>query len=168
MQKQVFCFISNLILQNLLYIHFYCKFRANVLRSTTLDIENRNHNQNGRTRRGREDGRSPPSPLLGFDKFGKYIYYNQGGKLCPPQNNLHLRIFRASYTIGYFMNISTISIFLLELLKGQIISKCLFGVFNFFQKTNENTSHSSKNEFIRSFFWKNSRLDNLLSKLTDL
>ena len=23
--------------------------------------------------------------------------------------------------------------------KGQIISKCLFGVFNFFQKTNENT-----------------------------
>ena len=36
--------------------------------------------------------------------------------------------------------------------KGQIISKCLFGVFNFFQKTNKNTSHSSKNEFIRSFF----------------
>ena len=25
--------------------------------------------------------------------------------------------------------------------KGQLISKCLFGVFNFFQKTNENTSH---------------------------
>ena len=36
--------------------------------------------------------------------------------------------------------------------KGQIISKCFFGVFNFFQKTNENTSHSSKNEFISSFF----------------
>ena len=36
--------------------------------------------------------------------------------------------------------------------KGQSISKCLFGVFNFFNKTNENTSHSSKNEFIRSFF----------------
>jgi hypothetical protein len=36
--------------------------------------------------------------------------------------------------------------------KGQIISKCLFGVFNFFQKTNENTSHSSKNKFICSFF----------------
>ena len=36
--------------------------------------------------------------------------------------------------------------------KGQIISKCLFGVFNFFQKTNENTSHISKNELIRSFF----------------
>ena len=48
--------------------------------------------------------------------------------------------------------------------KGQLISKCPFGVFNFFQKTNENMSHSSKNEFI----WKNSRLDNLLSKLTDL
>ena len=36
--------------------------------------------------------------------------------------------------------------------KGQVISKGFFGVFNFFQKTNENTSHSSKNEFIRSFF----------------
>ena len=36
--------------------------------------------------------------------------------------------------------------------KGQIISKCLFGVFNFFQKTNKNTSHTSKNEFIHSFF----------------
>ena len=35
--------------------------------------------------------------------------------------------------------------------KGQMISKRLFGVFNFFQKTNENTSHSSKNEFISLF-----------------
>ena len=35
--------------------------------------------------------------------------------------------------------------------KGQIISECLFGVFNFFQKTNENKSHSSKGEFIRCF-----------------
>ena len=52
--------------------------------------------------------------------------------------------------------------------KGQIISKSLFGVFNLFQKTNENTLHTSKNEFIRSFSWKNLRLDNLLSKLTDL
>ena len=25
--------------------------------------------------------------------------------------------------------------------KGQLISKCLFGVFNFFQKTNENKSN---------------------------
>ena len=36
--------------------------------------------------------------------------------------------------------------------KGQIILKCLFGVFNFFQKRNENTSHTSKNEFICLFF----------------
>ena len=35
--------------------------------------------------------------------------------------------------------------------KGKLISKGSFGVFNFFQKTNENTSHSSKNEFIPSF-----------------
>ena len=52
--------------------------------------------------------------------------------------------------------------------KGGIISECLFGVFNFFQKKNKNTSHCSKNECIPSFFWKNSRLDNLLLKLTDL
>ena len=43
-------------------------------------------------------------------------------------------------------------IFWKQLAKGQIISKCLFGVFNFFQKTNENKSHSSRNEFVCSFF----------------
>ena len=48
--------------------------------------------------------------------------------------------------------------------KGQIISKCLCGVHDFFKKT----SHTSKNELICLFFWKNSWLDNLLSKLTDL
>ena len=36
--------------------------------------------------------------------------------------------------------------------KGQLITKCLFGVFNFLQKTNENKSHSSKIEFVRSLF----------------
>ena len=41
--------------------------------------------------------------------------------------------------------------------KGQLISKCLFGVFNFSQKTNENKSTwgiivFSKVEFFRSFF----------------
>ena len=61
--------------------------------------------------------------------------------------------------------------------KGQLISKCLFGVFNFFQKTNKNKSTwdiilvkskekytlFSKVEFIHSFdFWKNLQLDNLL------
>ena len=44
-----------------------------------------------------------------------------------------------------------------SLYKGHLISKCLFGVFNFSQKTNENMStwgiilHSSKVEFFRSF-----------------
>ena len=52
--------------------------------------------------------------------------------------------------------------------KGQIISKYLFGVFNFFQKTNENSLHTSRNELFCSFLLKNSRLDNLLLKLTDL
>ena len=36
--------------------------------------------------------------------------------------------------------------------KGQIISKRFFSGRGFFQKTNENTSHTSKNEFICSFF----------------
>ena len=36
--------------------------------------------------------------------------------------------------------------------KGQLILKCLFVDFDFFQKTNKNTSQSSKNEFISSFF----------------
>ena len=44
--------------------------------------------------------------------------------------------------------------------KGQLISKCLFGVFylsvfTFFQKTNENKSTSSKVEFVGSFFGRN-------------
>ena len=42
--------------------------------------------------------------------------------------------------------------------KGQIISKCFFSGWGFFQKTNENTLHTSKNEFIYSFF---GRIDDL-------
>ena len=36
--------------------------------------------------------------------------------------------------------------------KGQLISKRFFEVIDFLQKMNENSSHSSKNEFIRVFF----------------
>ena len=39
--------------------------------------------------------------------------------------------------------------------KGQLISKCLFAVITFFQKTNENKSTSSKVEFVCSFFGRN-------------
>ena len=39
-----------------------------------------------------------------------------------------------------------------KFIKGQLISKCLFCVFNFLQKTNKNKSHSSKIEFVHSFF----------------
>ena len=42
-----------------------------------------------------------------------------------------------------------------KLAKGQLISKCLFYVFTFFQKTNENKSTISKVEFVRSFFGRN-------------
>ena len=43
---------------------------------------------------------------------------------------------------------------------GQLISKCLFGVFTFFQETNENKSTSSEVEFVRSFFGRNFGLKN--------
>ena len=46
--------------------------------------------------------------------------------------------------------------------KGQLISICLFGVFNFLQKTNKNKSHSSKIEFVRSFLGGNVDLKNHL------
>ena len=39
--------------------------------------------------------------------------------------------------------------------KGQLISKCHFGAFTFFQKTNKNKSTSSKVEFVCSFFGRN-------------
>ena len=38
--------------------------------------------------------------------------------------------------------------------RGHLISKCLFGVFTFFQKMNENKPTSSKVEFVRLFYWK--------------
>ena len=55
----------------------------------------------------------------------------------------------------YFKILETNRVF--DLPKGQLISKCLFGVFNFFQKMNKNKSTwgivlCSKVEFIRSFF----------------
>ena len=46
--------------------------------------------------------------------------------------------------------------------KGQIISKRFFSGQGFAQKTNENTSHTSKNEFIRSFFGRILGLSNFL------
>ena len=52
--------------------------------------------------------------------------------------------------------------------KGQIILKGLFGIVEFSQKTNERIRRSSKNEFVCSFFWENSRIPKVLSKLSDL
>ena len=57
------------------------------------------------------------------------------------------------------------------LTKGQLISKFLFGVINFFQKTNKNKSTwviivVKSNFFVR--FWKNWRYQKVLLKLTDL
>ena len=55
--------------------------------------------------------------------------------------------------------------------KGQLISKCFFGVFNFSQKTNENKSTLDiivvkSNFFV--LFWENWGYQKVLLKLTDL
>ena len=55
--------------------------------------------------------------------------------------------------------------------KGQLISKCLFGVFNFFKKRTKKVNlryHSSKVEFVHSFFCKNRRLEKIITTLSDL
>ena len=44
--------------------------------------------------------------------------------------------------------------------KGQLILKCLIGVFNFLKKTNKNKSHSSKIEFICPFLGGNIGMKN--------
>ena len=49
-------------------------------------------------------------------------------------------------------NLRWVTLFLGRALKGQLISKGLFGAFTFSQKTNENKSTSSKDELFRSFF----------------
>ena len=46
--------------------------------------------------------------------------------------------------------------------KGQLISKFLFSVFTFFQKTNENKLTSSRVEFVLSFFGRKIGLKNHL------
>ena len=54
-----------------------------------------------------------------------------------PFNVMNLNSYRFPYSVRH---------------KGQLISKYLFGVFNFFQKMNKNMLQSSKIEFICSFF----------------
>ena len=61
---------------------------------------------------------------------------------------------------------------LLHVFKGQLISKCFFGVFNFFQKMNENRSTwgiivVKLNSFVRFLEEINDPQKNIL-KLTDL
>ena len=53
------------------------------------------------------------------------------------------------------ISVPTLVVDISELTKGQLISKCLFGIVNFFQKTNKSKSQSNKVEFIRSLFGRN-------------
>ena len=55
---------------------------------------------------------------------------------------------------SYLMNWQMMQVWLLmvEPTKGHLISKCLFGVFNFLQKMNKNKFHSSRIEFVCLIF----------------
>ena len=94
---------------------------------------------------------SHPTSLLMAEQKLKCITRNESRfKLNPFLGKRSvLPVFCALLHFSHSIQIRTVSFQLL--FKGQIIKKCLFGVFNFFQKTNE-MSHSSKNEFICSFF----------------
>ena len=56
----------------------------------------------------------------------------------------------------------------INVIKCQLISNCLLGVFTLFQKMNENKSTNSKVKFVRSFLWKKRRLEKIISNLSDL
>ena len=67
-----------------------------------------------------------------------------------PYKNRYSKVYKSSQVFVYpLLDIYQI------LSKGQLISKCLFGVFTFFQKMNENKSTSSKVELVYSFFGRN-------------
>ena len=89
------------------------------------------------------------STLIGFSNYDVTTY------LYHWPNNQMLFFFHQTYFSIRFLLPRALLAFLT---KGQIILKRLFCVFNFFQKMNKNTSHTSKNEFIRSFFGRILRL----------
>ena len=53
-------------------------------------------------------------------------------------------------------------------IKGQLISKCLFGFFNFLQKTNKRIQFYYYETFCRSFFGRNWRQQKDIYNLTDI
>ena len=68
----------------------------------------------------------------------------------------HLCHLEIGHLVSYKSQKGWTSIFTTVQYKGQLISKCLFGVFNFFQKNERKQVnlryHSTKVEFICSFF----------------
>ena len=91
--------------------------------------------------------------------WGNTVYVRYFSKKFSPLNsfcsNAILQFIRQKFkfaaTIQIFYNLQQLSKFS-TISKGQLISKANQSSRGFSQKTNENTSHSSKNEFIRSFF----------------
>ena len=68
------------------------------------------------------------------------------------QIDIGRKFFWLSKPIGFKKELYLQSPKALQSFKGQVISKCLLGVYTFSQKTNENKSTSSKDELFRSFF----------------
>ena len=60
--------------------------------------------------------------------------------------------FLTIFLTNFLTNFLTCNLLIIASFKGQLISKRFFGIADFLQKTNENTSHTSKNELISSFF----------------
>ena len=87
---------------------------------------------------------------LRFEGNGKIPLERQGiwrGKEWTLDRNTYILISTHFYHKPRWQNWSR-----LHSAKGQIISKRFFSGRGFFQKTNKNTSHTSKNELICSFF----------------
>ena len=81
--------------------------------------------------------------------------------LCDVRAGMTENTFRPTILNGFL-------ILKIKIPKGQIISKGLFGVLEFSQKTNERIRRSSKNEFVSLFFGRIPGYQKVLSKLSDL
>ena len=106
-----------------------------------------------------------------------WLSINNSTKNSTPKQDFHCIIMSLRYDRKLILKLHTSKIaywsenahFYLDvaLHKGQLISKCLFGVSNSSKKRLEN-SNFCHSQLGQNFFWKNWRNQNVLSKLSDL
>ena len=90
-----------------------------------------------------------------MDIFFAYIFGKSAFKMHSISSIWNMEptiISKPCFFTGFLLAIFPIVYMLSSIIKGQLISKANCQGRGFSQKTNENTSHSSKKEFIRSFF----------------